>query len=87
MLVRRRERLVGAATLLLQEGVARGDLPAWLDVDDTARAFTGLMDGLLLQRIEAGPAFTPDDVLRRARAMLDVLLAAAGTARPVVPAA
>lgn len=87
MLVRRRERLVGAATLLLQEGIARGDLPVWLDVDDTARAFTGLLDGLLLQRIEAGPAFVPADVLRRARVMLDVLLAAAATARPEAPAA
>jgi AcrR family transcriptional regulator len=86
MLVRRRERLVGAATLLLQEGIARGDLPAWLDVDDFARAFTGLMDGLLLQRIEAGPAFQPADALRRARVMLDVVLSAAATSRPTVPA-
>lgn len=87
MLVRRRERLVGAATLLLQEGVARGDLPSWLDVDDVARAFTGLLDGMLLQRIEAGPAFVPADALRRARVMLEVLLAAAATTRPAVPAA
>ena len=87
MLARRRERLVGAATLLLQEGIARGDLPAWLDVDDFARAFTGLMDGLLLQRIESGPAWDPADALRRARQMLEVVLAAADTARPKVPAA
>lgn len=87
MLVRRRERLVGAATLLLQEGVARGDLPSWLDVDDVARAFTGLLDGMLLQRIEAGPAFVPTDALRRVRVMLEVLLAAATAARPAVPAA
>jgi AcrR family transcriptional regulator len=87
MLVRRRERLVGAATLLLQEGVARGDLPAWVDVDDVARAYTALLDGLLLQRIEAGTAFEPAEALRRARVMLEVLLAAAQTARPQVPAA
>jgi AcrR family transcriptional regulator len=87
MLVRRRERLVGAATLLLQEGMARGDLPGWLDVDDFARAFTGLMDGLLLQRIEDGPDWQPAEALRRARVMLEVLLAAAETARPKVPAA
>lgn len=87
MLVRRRERLVGAAQLLLQEGIARGDLPAWLDVDGVARAFTGLMDGLLLQRIEAGPAFQPAEAMRRARAMLEVLLAAATARQPSLPGA
>lgn len=87
MLARRRERLVGAAQLLLQEGVARGDLPSWLDVDAFARAFTGLMDGLLLQRIEAGPAYRPEESLRRARAMLDVVLAAATAERSPVPTA
>ena len=76
MLVRRRERLVGAATLLLQEGIARGDLPSWLDVDGFARGFVGLLDGLILQRIEAGDAFRPADLTRRANAVLDVLLAA-----------
>jgi AcrR family transcriptional regulator len=86
MLVRRRERLVGAATLLLQEGVARGDLPGWVDVDDLARAFTALLDGLLLQRIEAGPAFRSADALRRARVMLDVVLSAGATSRSTVPA-
>ena len=87
MLVRRRERLVGAATLLLQEGIARGDLPTWLDVDDFARAFTGLLDGLLLQRIEAGPTWDPADAVRRARQVLELVLAAADAARPKVPAA
>lgn len=82
MLVRRRERLVGAATLLLQEGIANGDLPATLDVDGFARGFIGLMDGLLLQRIEAGDAFKPADLTRRAGAILDVLLAAARAEAP-----
>jgi AcrR family transcriptional regulator len=77
MLVRRRERLVGAARLLLQEGVARGDLPSTLDVDGFARGFTGLLDGLLLQRIEAGADHRPADLSRRAHAVLDVLLLAA----------
>ena len=38
MLARRRERFVGAGQVLLREGVARGELPPWLDVDATARA-------------------------------------------------
>ena len=91
MLGRRRERLVDAAALLLQEGIDKGELPAWLDVDGFARGFTALMDGLLLQRIEAGPAYRPADSLRRSQAVLDVLLASAagerGGERATVPEA
>ena len=87
MLVRRRERLTGAAQLLLQEGVARGELPAWIDVEGVARGFMALLDGLLLQRIEAGAAYRPADALRRARAILDIVLAAASAERPAVPTA
>ncbi len=87
MLSRRRERLVEAGRTLLLEGIAAGDLPPWLDVDGFARGFTALMDGLLLQRIEAGPAYRPADSLRRGRAVLDVLLAAATGERPDVPEA
>ena len=78
MLARRREQLVGAALMLLHEGVARGELPAWLDVEGYARAFLGLLDGLLLQRIEAGDGYRPEESVRRTRAVLDVLFAAAG---------
>jgi AcrR family transcriptional regulator len=78
MLARRREQLVGAALMLLHEGVARGELPSWLDVDGYARGFLGLLDGLLLQRIEAGEGYRPEESVRRTRAVLDVLLAAAG---------
>ena len=82
MLVRRRERLVGAATLLVSEGMARGDLPGWLDVDAVARAISALLDGLLLQRIEDGPGYDPSDALHRARTMVEVLLAAAAATEP-----
>ena len=77
MLRRRRERLVGAGQLLLREGVARGELPAWLDVDATARGYIALLDGLLLERIEAGDSYRPADLERQARAILDAVLAAA----------
>ncbi len=87
MLVRRRERLVGAGQLLLREGIVRGELASWLDVDATARALTALLDGLLLQRIEAGPGHRPEDSLRRARAVVDVLLATAPAERQTVPTA
>ncbi len=87
MLARRRERLVGAAQLLLREGVVRGELPAWIDVDGLARGFLALLDGLLLQRIEAGDSYRPEESIRRATALLDVLLASASVERPAVPAA
>ena len=87
MLVRRRERLLGAAQLLLREGIARGELPDWLDVDGFARGFMALLDGLLLQRIEAGDAYRPEESVRRANAILDVLLAVRGAERPAVATA
>jgi AcrR family transcriptional regulator len=86
MLAARRERLVGAGRMLIAQGVASGELPAWLDVDSVTRGFLGLLDGLLLQRIEAGDASRPADLERRALAILDLLLAA-GPERPAVPEA
>jgi len=82
MLVRRREQLVGVGQVLIREGIARGELPGWVDVDALARAYTALLDGLVLQRIEAGEAFRREDGIRRARVMLELLLAAAGAPRP-----
>jgi AcrR family transcriptional regulator len=87
MLVRRRERLFGAAQLLLREGIAREELPAWLDVDGLARGFMALLDGLLLQRIEAGDGYRPEESIRRATAVLDAVLASATAERPGVPTA
>jgi AcrR family transcriptional regulator len=87
MLVRRRERLVGAAQLLIQEGISRGELPASLDVDAIARGFMAMLDGLLLVRIEAGEMYRPDVLERYATAVLDVLLAAGAAQRAEVATA
>ena len=87
MLVRRRERLVGAGQLLIREGITRGELPSWVDVDGLSRGFMALLDGLLLQRIEAGNSYRADESVRRATAILDVLLAAATAERPGVATA
>ncbi|HEY3522119.1 MAG TPA: TetR/AcrR family transcriptional regulator [Candidatus Limnocylindrales bacterium] len=87
MLVRRREQLSTAARLLLDEGVARRELPAWLDVDAVAMACTALLDGLVLIRMEEGTAFRRGLHERRARTIVELLLAsAAAPARPEVPA-
>ena len=83
MLARRRERLVGAAQMLLHQGVLAGELPAWLDEDAVSRGFLALLDGLLLQRIEAGDSSRPADLERRAAAILELMLAAATADRPV----
>lgn len=85
MLAARRERLVGAGQFLIRQGMASGELPSWLDVDAVTRGFLGLLDGLLLQRVEAGDAYRPSDLQRRAGAMLELLLASAGAPRPNLP--
>jgi TetR/AcrR family transcriptional regulator, transcriptional repressor for nem operon len=87
MLVRRRERLVGAAQLLIREGISRGELPATLDVDAIARGFIALLDGLLLLRIEAGDMYRPEVLQRYATAVLEVLLAAGDAQRAEVATA
>jgi AcrR family transcriptional regulator len=84
MLAARRERLVGAGQLLLRQGIANGELPSWLDVDGVTRGFLALLDGLLLQRIEAGASYRPGDLERRAAAVLAPMLAAAGSPAPGV---
>jgi hypothetical protein len=86
MLAARRERLAGAGQLLLRQGVLAGELPAGLDVDAVTRGLLALLDGLLLQRIEAGAAYRPADLERRAGAIVELLLAA-GAMRQTAPEA
>jgi len=75
MLAGRRERLAGAGQLLLRQGVLAGELPASIDVDAVTRGILALLDGLLLQRIEAGDSYRPADLERRATAIVELLLA------------
>ncbi|HLA17531.1 MAG TPA: TetR/AcrR family transcriptional regulator [Candidatus Limnocylindrales bacterium] len=85
-LVRRREQLVTLSRMLIADGITRGELAAWMDVDATATAATALLDGLILQRIEEGAAFRRQEAERRARAFLDLALAAvAEPSRPSIP--
>lgn len=78
MLVRRRERLVGVGSLLLQEAVARGELSADLEIDPLARGFGALLDGLVLQRLEEGEAFRRHSAEQRALTFIDLLYAGRG---------
>ena len=84
-LVRRREQIGAVAQILTREGIARGEIAPWLDVEAVASAFSALLDGLLLQRIEAADAWRREDAERRAFAMLELLLASGGAEqRPIV---
>jgi AcrR family transcriptional regulator len=86
MLRRRREQLVIAGTFLLEEGMARGELPRWLDAGAVARAYVALLDGLLLVRAEEGEVFRRADAERAAREILTLVVAAAAAPeRPAVP--
>ena len=59
-----------------RQGVVNGELPASLDVDAVTRGLLALLDGLMLQRIEAGDAYRPADLERRATAIVELLLGA-----------
>ena len=82
MLRRRRDALGMAAQMLVREGVATGELPAWLDVDALAAGYLHLLDGMLLWRIEQGPDYRREEAERRALAVLAPLVAAAAVSRP-----
>src|SRR4029453_3572676 len=57
MLLRRRREVHGVAVALLQEGIARGEFPAWLDIDRVAAGLGALIDGVVLQSIEEGAGY------------------------------
>jgi AcrR family transcriptional regulator len=67
LVARRRERVVTVASILLQEAVAGGELPADTGVDELARAIAALLDGLVIEHIESGGALRRVDARRRAR--------------------
>ena len=76
MLRRRRRNIVTSGALLVQEGVIRGELPAWLDVESIAHAIAALLDGITLEAIEDGAAYRREDAERRVLAFLETLFAA-----------
>jgi AcrR family transcriptional regulator len=75
MLVRRREQIGAVGQVLLREGMAKGELPPWLDIEAVALGYSALLDGLLLQRIERADGWRREDAERRAFALLELLLA------------
>ena len=79
MVRRRRREIVGPTALLLQEGVVRGELPAWLDVESVAHAIAALLDGITIEAIEDGAGVPPGG--RRAAGPRDARAALRGSRR------
>ena len=77
MLLRRRREIHGVTVGLLQEGIARGEFPAWLDIDHVAAGLGALIDGVILQSIEEGAGYRRSESERRVLAMIELLIAAA----------
>jgi AcrR family transcriptional regulator len=88
MLLRRRRETVTAIVLILQEGVMRGELPAWLDVPAVSHALAALLDGMLIEAAEAGAGYRRSDAERRILALIEAILAArdAAAPEPIAPA-
>jgi AcrR family transcriptional regulator len=70
MVVQRRERIATVAAVVLQEGVAAGELAPDVDVETTARALGALLDGVVLECLGSGAPPTRADVERRAMLLL-----------------
>ena len=77
MLLRRRREIHSLTVALLHEGIASGELPAWIDMAAVAPALGALLDGILLESIEEGAGYRRTESERRVLAMLEVLFAAA----------
>jgi AcrR family transcriptional regulator len=78
MLQARRRDMVGTAVALLQEGVAAGQLPSWLEIGPLANGFAALLDGIGLEAMEEGAGYRRAEAERRVLVILELLFAATG---------
>ena len=62
--------------------MARGEFPAWLDIDAVAGGIGALLDGVILQSIEEGAGYRRSVAERRVLSMIELMLAAASAAPP-----
>jgi AcrR family transcriptional regulator len=74
-LLHRRAQMGRLTRQIVEDGVARGEAPANVDVEGLSGALPSLLDGLMLQRAEQGDAFTADAARRQAYAVIDAILA------------
>jgi AcrR family transcriptional regulator len=78
MLLRRRREINALTVALLHEGIATGELPAWIDMAAVAPALGATLDGILLESIEEGAGYRRAESERRVLALLEILFASAG---------
>jgi AcrR family transcriptional regulator len=71
----RRTEMVAFSRFVLQEAVVRGELPAWIDADSVASAFVTLIDGFVVQALEAG-SLSAEDARREAYSLLELVVGA-----------
>ncbi len=79
----RRTEMVAFSRFVLQEALARGELPGWIDADSIASAFVTLIDGFVIRALEAGP-LSVDDARREAYSLLELLVGAPERLPPAV---
>jgi AcrR family transcriptional regulator len=79
----RRTEMVAFSRLVLQEAVVRGELPGWIEADSVASAFVTLIDGFVVQALEAG-SLSAEDARREAYALLELLVGAPRDLPPAV---
>jgi AcrR family transcriptional regulator len=82
ILVRRRDHIETLGRVVVREGIARGELPAWTDVEGLTAGLTSAFDALVFLRAERGPAFDHDLAERQLTAVARAILASAALAEP-----
>jgi AcrR family transcriptional regulator len=73
LVLRRHERMVTVAAIVLSEGVATGELSASTDVDATARALADMLDGMVIERLAGDGVLELADVERRAMMLMSMV--------------
>lgn len=85
MLRRRREQAASLGRMIVGEGIARGELPPWVDVEGLAFALPALLDEVVLQQVEEGGDYRRAVAERRLRAIVELLFSAATGEHVILP--
>jgi len=67
--------MVAFSRFVLQEALAKGELPGWIDADAIASAFVTLVDGFSVRAMEVG-SVSVEDARRDAYGLLELLVGA-----------
>jgi AcrR family transcriptional regulator len=70
LVARRRERVASVARVILQDGVARGEIAGDADIETTARTIANILDGFVLESLESNAPLDLEEVERRVLLLL-----------------